>query len=174
MRPKIYLAGAIRDGIDEDIIWRERVIDALCPEKGRKLADIFNPLGGKTYSRGEKMWDLAGVMPVASVIVPHDFYHVDNSDIVLFNFRALSEKYPNIGTLVEFGRATKSRCLIYSIVDSAYRGHDSAGIFSDKLHPFIKQNSAIVFADVDMAIAFLLRYLPVLSGDSPRFGGVTD
>lgn len=171
MRPRIYLAGAIRDENMADIEWRERVIDAISPDKGKKLADVFNPIGGKTYSREGKIWSLCGIRPVASVIVPHDFYHVDHADIVLFNFRALSEKYPNIGTLVEFGRATKSKGLIYSIVDPAFSGHDSPTLF--KLHPFIEHNSSVIFPDVHSAIEFLRQYLPVLSGESPRFGGFT-
>ena len=162
---KIYLAGAIRDGHPEDVEWRERVIDVL---NGK--ATILNPLAAKTYNTTTKTWNLCGIAPVASVIVPHDFYHVDHSDIVVFNFRALSEGYPNIGTLVEFGRATGVGCLVYTIVDPAYIGHVSTNTYLT-LHPFLERNSAIVFPTVDDCVSFLEQYIDALTGENPHFGG---
>ena len=162
---KIYLAGAIRDGNLDDVIWRERMIDEL-----GKQADFLNPLGGKEYDPSTKKWTASGVPPISRFIVKHDFWCVDNSDIIIFNFRALSEKYPNIGTLVEFGRATGTGCLIYSIIDPAYQGHDNLGMF--KLHPFLEENSAAVFATVDDCIKFLSSHLEVLSGRDSHMRGV--
>lgn len=159
----LYLAGAIRDSKPEDIMWREDVIDAL---KGLPVR-ILNPLGGKTCEDG--VWTVSGVLSDASFIFEHDKWCVEQSDIVLFNFRALSEKYPNIGTLVEFGMAIglPGKRLIYSVVEPAYTGHENPNLY--KLHPFLAQPSAHVFATMDEATKFLVRHVKVLSGRNPSF-----
>lgn len=159
----MYLAGAIRDSRPEDIEWREKVIDAL---KGLPVR-ILNPLGGKTFENGQ--WTVSGVESSATFIFDHDKWCVEQSDIVLFNFRALSEKYPNIGTLVEFGMAIglPGKRLIYSVVDPAYTGHENERMY--KLHPFLAQPSSNVFNTMDDAIEFLKRHLKVLSGRAPSF-----
>ena len=159
----MYLAGAIRDGRPEDIAWREKVIDAL---KGLPIR-ILNPLGGKVYENGQ--WTVSGVESSAQFIFEHDKWCVEQSDVVLFNFRALSEKYPNIGTLVEFGMAVglPGKRLIYSVVDPAYTGHENERMY--KLHPFLAQPSSNVFNTMDEAIEFLKKHMKVLSGRAPSF-----
>lgn len=166
---KMYLAGAIRDDhIEEDVGWRREVIMALADIP----VAILNPLAGKTYNKRTHDWDMHGIVPTASVIVPHDFWCVDHADIALFNFRSLTQKYPNIGTLVEFGRATGTGALIYSIVDTDYTGHGNAKLY--KLHPFISRNSAAVFNTVQEAIEFISESALALTGDNPHFSGVID
>lgn len=161
-----YLAGAIRDGNNDDIEWRERLIDGV----SRDLVAWINPLGGKTYSPATKMWDMSGQLPGSRCIVRHDFWAVDQADLIVFNFRALSQRYPNIGTLVEFGRASGTGALIYSIIDADYAGHENEALY--RLHPFLEENSALVFASIDDCLSFLRHHLPVLTGRSPHFGGV--
>lgn len=163
--PTIYLAGAIRDEKPEDYLWREKVIDSL---KGK--AYFLNPLGGKTLDKQTGKWSMNGIEPGPKVIVKHDFWCVDKSDVVLFNFSALMEKYPNIGTLVEFGRATSTGALLYSVIDPDYTGHSNLGMF--RMHPFIEQNSAATFESVDQMIEFLQGHLDVLSGKNPHYMGV--
>jgi hypothetical protein len=174
--PLVYLAGSIRDGNEPDIQWREDVIAALgtpihTGAGPGQLARFLNPVGAKTYNPETKEWRIVNRPSGARIIVRQDFWCVNRADIVLFNFRALSQKYPNIGTLVEFGAAANRypHCLIYSIVDPEYTGHENTAMFH--LHPFIEENSAVVFATVPDAIEYLKGYLPVLSGQNPHFGG---
>lgn len=162
--PVIYLAGAIRDNYPEDIEWRERLLKSL-----QNLAVFLNPLGGKTQDPTTKQWSVSGVPSSARFITQHDRWSVRRSDIVVFNFRALSQKYPNIGTLVEFGMAVMNNCLIYSIVDPEYKGHENERMYH--LHPFLEEFSAHVFATVDDCEAFLKNHLPVLSGVDPHYKG---
>jgi len=159
----MYLAGAIRDGRKEDIEWREQVIDAL---KGLPVR-IINPIAGKTYEDGK--WTVSGVSSGAKFITKHDQFYVRQADIGLFNFRALSQGYPNIGTLVEFGWASNNvkPTLIYAIVDPDYAGHDSKKMYN--LHPFIEQFAAQVFDTTEQAIEFLKRHVPVMTGLAPSF-----
>ena len=161
---KIYLAGAIRDGVEYDIKWREQVIAAL-----QNKIEILNPLAGKRFDPVAKKWTMNGIDPIGRVIVKHDFWCVDNSDIVLFNFEALKDGYPNIGTLVEFGRATSTGALIYSVIDPNYTGHSNLGMF--KLHPFIQENSAATFDSMSEAISFLDEHIDVLDGVNPSYSG---
>lgn len=163
----VYLAGSIRDGRDEDVAWREVMIASLDGLPVRFL----NPLAGKKYDQGTKAWSVSGLPSTAKFIVNHDRWCVRQSDIVIFNFRALSQKYPNIGTLVEFGMAVASGALVYAIVDPDYTGHENAAMFH--LHPFIEEFAAVVFPDVPACVEFCRRHLAALSGRDPRFGGVT-
>ncbi len=162
----MYLAGAIRDDRPEDIEWREQVIAAL---KGLPVR-ILNPLAGKSYEGGQ--WTVSGVPSSAKFITQHDRWCVRQSDIVLFNFRALSQGYPNIGTLVEFGMSVNNptSTLIYAIVDPDYRGHENQRMY--KLHPFLDEFSAQVFPDTATAIEFLKRHLKALTGRNASFGQV--
>jgi nucleoside 2-deoxyribosyltransferase len=161
----VYLAGAIRDDVPEDIQWREHVISEL-----RLLPIRFlNPLAAKRYDPGTKRWTVSGVPSSAGFITKHDRWFVKRADVVLFNFRALSQGYPNIGTLVEFGIAVGTDKLIYSIIDPDYKGHDNPAMYT--LHPFLNEFSAAVFLDVDAAITFLKSHIMVISGASPRFLG---
>ena len=162
--PIIYLAGAIRDGNKNDIQWREDIINR-CNNK----AVFLNPVGGKTYDNNAKTWSLHSVEPKAKVIVDHDFWCVDRADIVIFNFTALSEGYPNIGTLVEFGRASSFPSLKYSIIDANYAGHQNQSMY--KLHPFLEINSSIIFNSIQSLLEFLPQNLDNLSGANSHFGG---
>lgn len=154
MKPTIYLAGAIRDGHPEDIDWRERAVMALSP-----LATVFNPLAGKTYNPDTGQWSLyGGENPDAKYIVQADFWCVDRSDIILFNFESLAEGYPSLGTLTEFGRSTARSCLRLAIIPDQYTGHENLRHFKG-LHPFLEQNVAKVFQGSQAAIEFLKLHL---------------
>lgn len=158
----IYLASAIRDNNSEDIQWREDVIDAL---EGLPVR-ILNPLGGKIYQDGK--WAVSGVPSTAKFITKHDLWMVRNeADIILFNFRALSQGYANIGTLVEYGIAVGTDKLIYVIVDPEYKGHENTKMYN--LHPFINEFAAQVFDTTEQAIDFLKRHLTVISGRAPSY-----
>lgn len=160
--PTLYLAGAIRDGVEDDIRWRERVLDAC-----QDLAVFLNPLAGKHFNAETRTWSVSGIPSTARLIVKHDFWCVDRADIVVFNFRALSQKYPNIGTLVEFGRATSRGTILYAIVDPDYSGHENPTMF--RLHPFIEENCAAIFDTVEQCVNYLRRELPCLSGARPWY-----
>jgi nucleoside 2-deoxyribosyltransferase len=163
---KIYLAGAIRDERHEDVEWREEFISHLGGE-----CVFLNPIGGKTYNKTTKEWVMSGIPATADAIVGHDLWCVSMADIVVFNFNALSEKYPNIGTLVEFGyaRGRGDKLLRYSILDPSYTGHENQAMF--KLHPFLEKNSTLVFPSALACRTFLSGHLKVLSGAYSRFGG---
>jgi len=164
VKPSIYLAGAIRDGRVHDIHWRERFVDVLSG-----VATLLNPVGGKTYDTGTREWRMSGRPSTAQAIVPHDFWMLDHADIAVFNFQALAEGYPCIGSLVEFGRATARGCLRYSIVSAGFTGHQNGAMYA--LHPFLEQNSAMVFGLESDCLRFLRNHLPVLAGTAPSFGG---
>lgn len=161
---RMYLAGAIRDDVKADYEWRQRVIDAL----RNHPVSIMSPLGGKTKD-AEGNWTVSGVPSDADFITNHDQFYVQEADIVLFNFDALKDGYPNIGTLVEFGWATApgKKRLIYVVIDPAYTGHGNTKMF--KLHPFIAKYAAKVFPTMDAAITFLQRHTHVISGARPEF-----
>lgn len=163
--PMIYLVGAIRDGRQDDIDWREYMINALEGD-----AVFLNPVGGKTFNAETKMWDMSGIRPGSDVIVKHDFWCVDHADIIVANMTSLAEGYPSIGSLIEIGRATKTGALIYVILDPNYTGHGNQAMF--KLHPFLEKNAAATFASVTDCTRFLDRHLDVLSGADPHFDGV--
>lgn len=175
-RPRIYLAGAIRDSRPDDIEWREHVMAKL----GNK-AIWLNPLASKTYDPESKNWTMSGITPVASVIVPHDFWMVEHSDAIIFNLSALREGYPNIGTLVEFGHATalNPRPLIYSVIDPTLVTNPNATLTQGVqkmfggLHPFLSVNSAVVFDSIANLVNFLDSHLDSLSGAQPHFLGKT-
>lgn len=160
----IYLAGSIRDGVAEDIQWREDIIDA-CQDY---TVVFFNPLGGKTYDPESRVWSGGGGIPSdAKFITKHDKWCVAHSDIVLFNFRGLSQGYPMIGSLVEFGMAVALDKLVYSIIDPDYTGHENTNMY--KLHPFLNEFSAVVCPTVEAMIPALQSRIGVLSGNTPRY-----
>ena len=171
--PVVYLAGAIRDDHPEDITWRRDMMDRVGPR-----AIWLNPLGGKFYNpnppEGQPRWTLHQMVASgANLIVKQDLWCVARADIVIFNFAALKEGYPNIGTLVEFGCAVAPSWptpkLIYSIIDPEYTGHENKGTFN--LHPFLEINSSIVFPSVEHCMEFCIRHFPVLSGVNPHYRG---
>lgn len=163
---KIYLAGAIRDERHEDVEWREEFISHLGGE-----CIFLNPLGGKTFNPTTKQWLMSGVPASADAIVAHDFWCVEQADIVVFNFTSLAEKYPSIGTITEFGYACGRghRVLRYAILDPDYAGHENQAMF--KLHPFLSENCSLVFRSTLDCRKFLSGHLKVLSGAFSRFGG---
>lgn len=163
---KLYLVGAIRDGRVDDITWRERVIENL----GR-FHTILNPLAGKSFIEEEKRWVIHGELaPSGAFLVKHDFFMVDQADVIVANMLALGEGYPNIGSLMELGRATATgRKLIYMILPSKFAGHTQNGMYA--LHPFLAENAAGVFTSVDACIEFLREHLDVLDGQKPHYGG---
>ena len=162
--PTVYLAGSIRDGRHDDISWREYVISAI-----QHKAVILNPLAGKSFDPVKKTWTVSGVPSTASLIVKHDFWAIDRADVVVFNFTALAEKYPMIGSLVEFGRATTNGVLLYAVIDQDYKGHENSAMYN--LHPFLAENCAVVFNSITDLVAFLSQHIEVLSGANPRFKG---
>lgn len=167
MSLKMYLAGSIRDKVKEDIEWRERLIDALTPYILHGMLCILNPLGGKHYDPVNKQWTMSGVESSAQHIWSQDSWCVDRTDLLVCNFLALGDKYPNIGTLVEFGRSTSKAMLRYVIIPKGYKGHENPEMYN--LHPFIVHNAAHVFYSVDECIEFLIEHIPVLAGVAPRF-----
>ena len=162
--PVIYLAGSIRDGYPRDEEWREEFILAL-----RDYACILNPLGGKSFDEATGKWYVSGIETSANFIVDHDFWAVDISDIIVFNFLALADRYPNIGTLTEWGRSTGRSVIRYSILPERYSGHENSRMFG--LHPFIAKCSAAIFHSTDDCLDFLRQHVMVLSGADPSFKG---
>jgi nucleoside 2-deoxyribosyltransferase len=162
-RITIYLAGAIRDDHPEDIEWRELFIKHL-----KNIATIFNPLAGKVFDSEKKKWYLHGHFSTGEIIVPHDFWMVEHSDLIIFNFLSLAEGYPSIGTLVEFGHATAGNALLYCIIPKGYTGHDSTNQY--KLHPFLAKNATMVFQGVDSCLEFLIKRVQSLNGNKPEYG----
>jgi nucleoside 2-deoxyribosyltransferase len=163
--PIVYLAGAIRDDHDEDIVWREEAIDRL----GLK-ATILNPLGGKTRDSKTGAWFMSSIPAVSKSIVKQDFWCVDRADIVIANLLSMSEGYPSIGTMMELGRASGTNALIYVIVDPDYKGHKNPGIF--RAHPFIEQIAGATFENVEDCMRFTEQHLDVLNGTNSRFRGI--
>lgn len=161
----IYLAGSIRDGNEEDIGWRELFCEAFADAPHVR---ILNPLAGKSFNAKEKTWIMSGIAPTGKAIVHLDFWAIDNADIVVFNMLSLAEGYPSLGSLIEYGRATARRALIFTVVPKQYKGH-SHSIY--KLHPFVAETSAHVFHNVSDCLSFLLRHVPVLAGENPWYKG---
>jgi len=160
----LYLAGSIRDGHDEDISWREDMITAVQHLPVR----VLSPLGGRYFDPTTKLWTLrTGQVDDAKMIVKQDFWYIDQSDVVVFNFLALAQGYPNIGTLVELGRATGTEALIYTIVATTYQGHENPVMY--RLHPFLEQTGAVVMHSVEQCREFLTAHLEVLTGVTPRY-----
>ena len=159
----IYLAGAIRDGRLDDIRWRETVISEL-----DGLAIFLNPLGGKQFNTKDSSWTLAGRKVTAHSLVKYDFNLVSKADIILANLTSLSEHYPSIGTLIELGAAAAQGKLIYLILNKKFSGHENA-CFTQ--HPFLQELATDIFESVDEAIKFLKKYVLVMEGVKPRYGG---
>lgn len=159
---KVYLAGSIRDGVEEDIAWRERAIDALQSER----CIIFSPLAGKKYEPETKLWTLYGKsVPDSKYIVHADYWCVERSDLILFDFRSLATGYASIGTMSEWGRSTAYNILRLSTVAPNQKGANA--MFG--LHPFLEQHSAKVFNDVDEMIGFAKANIQAVT-TSPRYG----
>jgi len=163
-KPTVYLAGAIRDGVKEDIEWRQRAATRLYD-----VARILNPLAGKEHHEDTGAWTIYGDHTSdARWIVSADYYAVDHADIIIFDFRALADKYPNIGTLSEWGRSTARSVVRISVVKSDYEGHENKRHYPG-LHPFIAEHSAKVFSDIDEAIDFVAAHCLAIT-TAPFYG----
>jgi len=160
--PTIYLAGAIRDDHPEDIEWRESFISSL-----DKMACILNPLGNKSYHSPTKQWRVADITTTSQHIVMQDLWCVDRADIVIANLLPMVEGYASIGTMMELGRASSQKAIIYAVLDDQYDSSPNPGVF--KVHPFLEQIIAQSFPTLDEMLRFLVRHIPMLSGESPRF-----
>lgn len=165
-QPTLYLAGSIRDGVPEDIAWREELITAL-----NGLAIILNPLAGKQYDATSRLWTIHGIPSTGRLIVKQDLWCVDHADMGIFNFLSLAQGYPTIGTLCEFGRMTKTGALMYAIVPQDYVGHENTATFAG-LHPFLTENCVTVFPSVAACASFVRGQLVALSGANAHFQGV--
>jgi len=156
-KPTIYLAGSIRNGVARDIEWRRKAIIWL-----GGVATVLNPLAGKIYHPESETWTLFGTPPSGRAIVSYDFWSVDRADVFIFDLRSLAEGYPSLGSLIEFGRATTRQALIFSVLPEGYCGHGNGSMYA--LHPFIAENSARVFTDMDECIRFVSHQLRALGG----------
>lgn len=164
--PTIYLAGAIRNDRHEDIMWREAAIDALQHD-----AVIINPLAGKIFHTSDGTWRVYNNKhePDQDFIVSKDFWAVDHSDVIIFNFLSFAEDYQSIGTMTEFGRSTSRSVIRYLIIPQYYTGHQNGRQF--KLHPFLAKNATKVFHSVKACLQFVSEDLRAMSGERSRFGG---
>jgi len=157
-QPIVYLAGSIRDNNVEDIMWRERAAERL-----RRKATIINPLAGKHFDKDTGKWTVYGSEnPDAKYIVAADFWAVDNADAIIFDFRALADKYPCIGTLSEWGRSTARNVMRFPVIADGFVGHVSEKHFP-QLHPFRAEHAAKVFTDIDKAVVFVSSYVDAIS-----------
>ena len=164
MKPTIYLAGSIRDGVAEDIEWRERAVVKL-----EDVARLLNPLAGKQFDAATGHWSMySGTNPDSKYIVQADFWSVDRSDIIIFDFRSLIAKYPSIGTLVEFGRSTIRSIMRFAIIPEEYKGHNNLQHFAG-LHPFLAENCAQIFHGPDAAVDFTRNYC-IATTQNARYG----
>lgn len=162
-QPTVYLAGAIRDGHNEDIEWREYVLAKLV---GR--ATFLNPLASKHWDPATGHWTMSGVESTSRAIYKHDLYCVRQSDIILANLTSLSDGYPTIGTLTEVGYASAfPDKLIYTILGDDYTGHGNHRQY--QLHPFLEQVAAYQFSTTHDAVNFLGQHLLSLSGTEPHY-----
>lgn len=161
----IYLAGSIRDTKPEDVEWRESFIDRFAAYINDGSVSILSPLAGKSLCNGK--WNAHGVHCDTSYIVNSDFWSVDRADVIVFNLLALGDKYPCIGTLLEFGRSTSWSVLRYGILPSSYTGHENEQ-FQNMVHPFLKSQCAAVFSTTEACLHHLCHSIPSLAGTSPR------
>ena len=166
MRPLGYLAGAIRDHHPEDLEWRERFVDRLIDR-----CDLINPLAGKTFNEETGLWTICGIPTTKHLIVAADFAAVDRADFIVFNFLALADGYPMIGSLTEWGRSTNRSILRFGIIPPKYLGHGNLRTFQC-LHPFLDEPMAAAFDTPNACLDFLEDYLGVLSGRDARYRGV--
>jgi hypothetical protein len=137
--PVVYLAGAIRPDHPEDGEWRLHWMSQLVG-----LAVVYNPMFGKDVTEGR--WSLFGLPSDPALIVHHDFYMLDNADIIVFNLLAMGEGYPCLGSLMEFGRSTTRSQVRYVILPT---GH------AVNTHPFITHLAAHRFEDLEDALKFI-------------------
>ena len=159
----VYLAGSIRDGVEEDFLWRERAITELrgeWPRNARSRCTILSPLAGKSYNAETKQWTIyQKYVPDSKYIVHADYWCVDRADIGLFDFRSLATGYASIGTVSEWGRSTVRSMLRLATVAPNQQG--SNAMFG--LHPFLEQHATKVFTDIDDMIEFAKEYIDAVT-----------
>jgi nucleoside 2-deoxyribosyltransferase len=166
-KPVIYLAGAIRDGVEEDIRWRERAITRLTDH-----AVLLNPLGGKTMHQDAPCerphWTQFGRPATAQRIVHQDFWCVEHADIILANVTSLAEGYPSIGTMMELGYAAgRGRNVLTYLLSTAPMRGMANGMF--RIHPFLEQIAADWFTGLEEALDTVGGMCDVLSGKRPSY-----
>ena len=154
-RPTIYLAGAIRDGFEEDFTWREEMTDALLDQ-----ADILDPMNGKLFDNSTGQWYVSGINEVAHHLVAQDLWCVDRADIIMANLLPMATAYKSIGTMMELGYARAKGALIYAAVPPCIANH-----------PFIKEVVAQSFSTTEHLRLFMIDHLRVLSGVRVPRGG---
>lgn len=149
----IYLAGAIRDGVEEDISWRREFITEI--KRTDAPVTILNPLSGKVYSSSAKSWTQWGVIPTYKMIANHDYFCVDKADIIVINFSALGvEGYPMVGSVAEMGYAVAKGKVVWSIVPEG----------KGPIHPFINHASTMIFNTCEGCVKFLKDMSYTLTG----------
>lgn len=148
MRPRIYLAGAIRDGNTYDYLWREWATEHLSP-----YAEVLNPLNGKRLGE-DKVWRAHGmVVSDASYLVPRDMAMIRSADMIVANLLPITSGYPCMGTLMELGMALDRGILVVL-----------AGPPEIVAHPFLQRVAYARFDDIYDAMTFAAKDLQVMQG----------
>ena len=156
----IYLAGAIRDNNKADEQWRNHMTKACAYLHDR--VRVLNPLAGNVFDKG--IWSVGGKPNTIEYLLHKNLWAVSQADVIIFNFLAMTEGYPCIGTLIEFGYSLSKPILRFVILPSTYTGHDNKAMY--KLHPFIQHNASQQFETVPECGKFLKEYLPVMLGEA--------
>ncbi|NGZ94965.1 MAG: hypothetical protein CV089_02320 [Nitrospira sp. WS110] len=144
----------MRAGSAYDREWRREFAHSLYILVWNGVLRILDP-----YS-----WQEVGTRSDGKQMVDTDFHGIDRSDVVVFNLTGLTENYPCIGTLVELGRTTAAKKLVYVIMP---KGHTFPVEGVPGLHPFIKHNATAIFETEDECLDYLIDVLPQLE----RSGG---
>ncbi len=160
-KPKLYVGGAIRDGVDADIVWRKEfwsrlseLYHLLDPTNGKRYVGHEHDLDKREFGAECKEWRFMGrYVPDARTIWCQDRSNVKVCDVGIWNLNALQDGYPCIGSSVEIGWANAWDKLIYIIYSKP-----------DKIHPFWLGGATRIFADYEEAIDYLTSYASVLSG----------
>lgn len=152
---KGYLAGAIRDENPHDFKWRKKA-----HEKLNDVATIYNPMHGKTYDEKERKWSVFEEDVTAQFITSADFWAIDHCEFAIFNFLALQDNYPMLGTTSEWGRSTARSILRFVVWPTGFNGHQHAQF--QEIHPFINMFATKVFNEVNPCLAFVRSYLIAL------------
>lgn len=168
----IYLAGAIRDGNESDIQWREKLVAVLGeqnPPFGAPVT-VLNPLAGDSFNVETRKWSGCGRASTAKAIYKRDLWYVRQADLIVANLTSLAEGYPSVGTLMELGVAVgMGRKMIALIVPKGYKGHENAGMYA--LHPFLAESAMEVFETPEELTDWLVQFINVATGLCPQYGG---
>jgi hypothetical protein len=164
--PKLYLGGAMRNGIAEDYEWRRKAWDVL-----EAFWQLRDPCWGKSYygkadvkdrtefASVESEWRFCGLwVPSDAGLAKEDKADVYDCDAGVWNLSALADGYPCIGSVTEIAWADIWHKRIYVIYPKP-----------DLLHPFIKNSMSEAFATADEAIDWLSCTGRKLAG--VRYGG---